>query len=193
MTMKRRVHAIVASTAATILLLLGASLWLVKAIDDDAADIESDQRRIDEQYELRRLLRGPVTDLAATKKDVGRLYSTGISEDSELEFVRALEKAAAETGVEQTISLETVNQKAESEWEKTIPVSLHLIGTYPEVLRMMNAVERLPYSLAIASVSITSGQGDTVRAEVSGTVRWLGDTAPDFVYGRDGGTEVMNP
>lgn len=194
MLVKRRILSTVIAATALLAALITASFVAAGMIDKDLSRITEEQTRIDEQYALRRLLRGSSTDLTATKGRVGTLSQAAVREGGELAFIRALEGAAAASGVTQDIQLETANQTDLSAWEKQIPLTLRLTGPYPRVLRHINALERLPYAISVQLLSIDAqalnDPTGAVRAIVNAKVYWIGSSSPDFVRGQDEGRTV---
>lgn len=195
MQVKKRMLITIGLLAAFDIGLLAAGTYAVIGIRKTAADISSEQAAIDDRYALRRYVRSSVTNLTDTKKKIGDLGAAAVTEGKELDFVTALESAADSSGVDQKIDLQTVNQKDVSPWEKTIPLNLALVGTYPQILKHLNAVERLPYYITIVDIAVTGarpgeGQDGKVNATVNATVYWQGAKAPDFVRGVDDGLPV---
>ncbi|HTK04358.1 MAG TPA: type 4a pilus biogenesis protein PilO [Candidatus Eisenbacteria bacterium] len=152
--------------------------------------ISDEQAKIEERYAMRRYVRNSIANLAETKKRLGDFSAVALQENKELDFVRALEQAAGSSGVEQKLSLETVNQKELSSWEKEIPVKIEVTGAYPSVLGYLNALERSTYIIIFNTIQIAPPRADVnakegdVTATVTATVYWQGQNAPDFVRGQ---------
>lgn len=193
MSLKRRVITTAGVTTA-ITFLLGVGSFVIAGMISKSSDgIIAAQRKIDEQYALRRSLRGSTTDLSSIKREIGRLSVKDIHEGGELDFVRALEAAADTTGVSQDIRLETVNQKEISGWEKEVPLNLTFTGTYPQIIRHIAEIESLPYAVTVQNVTVNSESDPLsrkVRASLAGSIRWIGQNAPDYVAGRDDGMKT---
>lgn len=191
MLVKKRMLINIGLLAALDIGLLAAGVLSVFAIRKTTADIAAKQAEIDDRYALRLYVRNSVTDLADTKKRIGDLDAEAVREGKELELITALESASAASGVEQKIDLQTVNQKDLSPWERTIPLKLILTGTYPQILKHLNAIERLPYYLSVSGITITGQEAGgsagtaTVDATVNATVYWQASQVPDFVHGAD--------
>ena len=152
--------------------------------------IAGEQAKIEERYAMRRYVRNSIANRGETKKRLGAFSAVALQENKELDFVRALEQAAGVTGVEQKLSLETVNQKDLSAWEKEIPVKIEVQGAYPKVLNYLNALERSSYIIIVNSIQIAPPragsdvkEGDVI-ANVTATVYWQAQSAPDFVRGQ---------
>ena len=153
--------------------------------------IAIEQGKIDDRYALRRFVRNSIANLAETKRLLGTLSSAALQTGHELEFVTALERAATQTGVEQRLTLETVNQKDLSPWEREIPIKIEASGEYPKMLAFLNSVERLPFIVIVENVQFSTPRISTgitgdgvVEALIQGTVYWQGEKVPDFVHGR---------
>ena len=169
----------------------GIGIPSVLSITSLIEKIAVEQAKIDDRYALRRFVRNSVAALAETKRLLGTLSTVALQDGHELEFVTALERAAIQTGVEQHLTLETVNQKDLSLWEREIPFKIEAHGEYPKMLAYMIAIERLPFILVVDSIQIgapriSSGiTGDgVVEALIQGSVYWQGPKAPDFVHGK---------
>ena len=191
MLVKKRLVMISAVFGTLTLVLTGAvGIPSVISIRNYIGKISEEQAKIDERYALRRYIRNSLANLAETKKRLGAFSTIALQEGKELEFVRSLETAARTAGVEQKLSLETVNQKDLSPWEKEVPVKIEVQGPFPAVLGYLNAIERSPYLLITSGINITppkSGSnvkdGD-VSASVGAITYWQGQNAPDFVRGQ---------
>lgn len=178
----------------TLLALGVAAVPSILAISDLEKKIAEEQGKIDVRYALRRYIRNSVTNLADTKRRIGALAAGAVQEGKELDFITALEQAANASNVTQVIALETANQKDLSKWEREIPLKLRVTGQYDNVLRHLQALERLPYFILVDGVSADaprssgnpSDEGD-VEAMISGIVYWQGSGAPDFVHGEANG------
>ncbi|HTM68964.1 MAG TPA: GspMb/PilO family protein [Candidatus Binatia bacterium] len=191
MLVKKRL-VIISAVLGVLTLALTAAVGIpsVLSIQSYIGKIAEEQAKIDERYALRRYVRNSIASLAETKKKLGTFSSIALQEGKELDFVRALETAAGSAGVQQQLSLETVNQKDLSSWEKEIPVKIEVQGPYPNVLAYLNAVERTPYLLVVNGIQIAPPRsGSVVRdgdvtANVTATAYWQGLNAPDFVHGK---------
>lgn len=195
MLVKKRMLIAIGLFGGLTLLALGvAAVPSILAIRDLETKIAEEQGKIDVRYALRRYIRNSVTNLADTKRRIGALAAGALQEGKELEFITALEEAATKSGVNQTLSLETANQKDLSKWEREIPLKLRVVGPYDSVLRHLQALERLPYFILVDGVSADAprasgnpaADGD-VEALVTGIVYWQGAGAPDFVHGEANG------
>jgi Tfp pilus assembly protein PilO len=188
---KRMLITIVLFGGLTLLALGIAAVPSVLAIRDLEKKIAEEQDKIDVRYALRRYIRNSVTNLANTKRRIGALSAGALQEGKELEFITALEAAAEKSDVTQSITLETVNQKDTSKWEREIPLKLRIGGPYDRVLRHLNAIERLPYLVLLDSITISTPRQTSsavpdgvIEATVDGVVYWQGTGAPDFVHGQ---------
>ncbi len=195
MLVKKRMLITIGIFGGLTLVALGvAAVPSIVAIQDLKKKIAEEQAKIDVRYALRRYIRNSVTNLADTKRRIGALAAGALQEGKELDFITALESAAAASGVRQEISLETANQKDLSSWEREIPLKLRVTGPYDRVLRHLRGLERLPYFILVESVTADAPRpsgnpaddGD-VEALITGIVYWQGAGAPDFVHGEDAG------
>lgn len=191
MLVKKRLIIISAVLGVLTLGLAGAvGIPSVVSIQGYIGKIAEEQAKIDERYALRRYIRNSLANLAETKRRLGTFSTLALQEGKELDFVRALETAARTAGVEQKLSLETVNQKDLSGWEKEVPVKIEVQGPYPAVLAYLNAIERSPYLMIVTSLQITQPRSGAVvkdgdvTANIAAISYWQGQNAPDFVHGK---------
>lgn len=187
MHVKKRILTTISALAVINLLLLGAGAMAATAIRKDAARIAEAQAELDTQYALHRYMRTVASTLTETSGRLGELRSMAIQEGEELQFITALERAADAAGVDQSIALETANQKDLSAGEREIPLKLEFSGTYPQALRYLNAIERLPYVIVFTGVTFETSRQDgqfnpdgRVQAAVTATAYWQASTAPSF-------------
>jgi Tfp pilus assembly protein PilO len=163
----------------------------VLAIKEANAKITEEHANIERRYLLRNIMRRSLSLLEDAKSQLTELSAAAIREGQELDFISALESAAAGSGVAQDIVLETVNQKDLSRWEKEVPLRLVVVGDYLRVLDYLRALERLPYVVIVDSLQIRTTAGaplgggsrgsPDVRAEIGGTVYLVTEDAPSFI------------
>lgn len=191
MQIKKRILTTIGVLLALILLLLGGLVApSVFAIQDLTTRIGEERARLDTQYALRIFMRDAEAKMTEVTSRLANISSMSIEEGGELEFITALENAAATNGVEQQIILATANQMDTSAWEREIPLTLSINGPYPNTLRHLAAIEKLPYEVVVSAVEIIpSRRHGTVNPEgrieltVSAVVRWRSLSAPAFVRG----------
>ncbi len=178
----------------TISLLGGITLALIGAICIPTilsirglqSSINDENYKIEERYAMRRLTRKSLGQLEETKQRILPLRQTGIQEGEELNFVNALENAASSANIDQTIALETVNQKDISAWEKEVPLTITAVGDYRDLLVYLRRVEKLPYYILVKSIVISvpkhreSASLGTVQADIDGVIDWYSDEQPVF-------------
>lgn len=194
MQVKKRILMAIGVLAAANLLLLGAgAIPAVLSINQYAARIAEEHEKLDTQYALRLFMRDSASKLSSAVSRLKALSAFAVPQGGELAFITALERAAETSGVSQRIALETVNQKDLSPWEREIPLRLDFSGTYPQVLRHLNAIERLPYGIVVTGIDVAAPRslGDRnpqglTDVTVSATVYWQSEDAPDFVRGVNG-------
>lgn len=150
-------------------------------------EIANDYLKIERKYQLRQHTRSSLKAMDDLQPKLKRLTQMAIVEGQELAFISALEKAAADSGVIQDLSLETVNQRDISPWEREIPVGLTVAGDYGLVLNYIERVQALPYYIILSSIDITdadpannAGNG-RVRAILRGSIRWFSQQHPIFL------------
>lgn len=184
---------IISGTLGVLSLGIAAAIGIpsVLSIHKLIGDIAVEQGKIDERYALRRYVRNSVANLAETKRKLGALSDEALQDGRELDFVTALENAASASGVTQELTLETVNQKTLSPWEKEIPVKIAVHGDFPKTLAYLNELERGHYVIVIESIQVSpsrlsdiSVRTGAVDVDVAATVYWQDATAPDFVHGK---------
>jgi Tfp pilus assembly protein PilO len=151
-------------------------------------EIHESQQRIDDRFAAQRYVRDAQASFHTTLEQVQRLSSLAVRKGEELDLVTAIEAAADENRVTQTLSLETANQKDLTPWERQIPLLITATGSYPDVVRFLSDVERLPYLVSINSVTVSSPREGAIKeregrvtAAIDGTIYWQGDNAPEFV------------
>lgn len=178
---------IMSATLAVLTLGIGGAIGIpsILAVRKAVTDIGVAQARLDDRYALRRYMSKAANDIASKKKRVAPLAMTALQEGEELKFITTIESAATAAGVEEKLTLETANQRELSAWEREIPVTISAIGPYAGVASFLDAMQRMPYlvDLATLDVSPVADQNGAVRLEVHGIVYWLGKSAPDFVHG----------
>lgn len=177
------------ATLAVLALGIGGAVGIpsVLAIRKAVADIAVAQARLDDRYALRRYMSKAASDIADKKKRVAPLSKAALQENGELDFVTAIESAAATAGVDEKLTLETANQRELGPWEKEIPVTITANGPYPGVAGFIDALQRMPYLFDIATFDMgpqADKHGGAVHLELHGMVYWLGKGAPDFVHGQ---------
>lgn len=160
------------------------------ALSTDAiiADIRLKQHEIDARFEAQRRIRGSMADFQTVVGRVAELSSVAVRENKELDFVTAIEGAADANDIEHSLTLETANQKDLSPWERQVPFRIFSKGQYPDVVRFLNAIERLPNVLNIDSMNINAiedlDKNGLVKADFSGSVYWQRESVPDYVLGK---------
>lgn len=185
MTLRKRVLITLAVTVATALAVAGAvgvpSVFAIKGLQKE---INAAQAAIDVRMAMFRYLRKAAADLDATQRRVATLSQVAVKGGHELEFITALEEAAAAAGVEQDIGLNTASQKEISSWERIAPLQLQVKGTYPQVRDYISRLEKMPYLIDIRSFSMMrTGKEDEdsgVSASLSATVYLIGENGPSF-------------
>jgi hypothetical protein len=154
--------------------------------------IAEDQEKIDTRYALRRYIRNSVAGINDAKRRLSAMSAVALQEGKELDFIQDLEYSATINDVDQIITLETVNQKDTSTWEREIPVKLEVTGVFTNVIRHLNTIERLPAYLIIETIQVAPPRlssrftdDGVVEALVQGYVYWQStEDAPDFVSGK---------
>ena len=109
-----------------------------------------------------------------------------IVEGRELDFISSLEQAASLSGVDQNLTLETVNQKEISPWERDIPIKIKAVGSYPSILAYLERIHALPYYIVISSLDVNTASSRNkiqfgsiqVQTEIRGSIRWFAKTHP---------------
>ncbi|MFA6603742.1 MAG: hypothetical protein WCT10_02775 [Patescibacteria group bacterium] len=183
---KRIVVTISILAGATLLLAGGVAVPTVLAIKDLNSKMAAANAEIDQKYDLRKHTRTSLIKLQQAKELIRTLSSVAVIEGEELEFVSALEKAAEDAGVKQSLVLETVNQRELSLWEKEIPIKIETDGEYRRILVYLHKLERLPYYLTVQSIDINlpqhreSAADGVVKLRLTATVRWLAKNQPVF-------------
>jgi Tfp pilus assembly protein PilO len=182
---KRLTTSIVILTVATVLIAAGG-IWISTSIHELQELTIAENEKIEKAYNQRRITANTIDTVMDVNKRIRSLGPIDIMEGSELNFINALETAASESRVEQTIQLETANQEELTEWEKDIPLKVSIMGDYRQVILYLHKLERLPYYLTPRSLRIAiptqreeAGDG-TVRADYSSTIRWISKDHPAF-------------
>jgi hypothetical protein len=155
MLIKKRILTTIGALIAAIAFLLGAfAVPSIFTIRDLSSRIGDERSKLDSQYALRIFMRDAANKMAEVNVKLQSIAAMSIEEGGELAFITALEDAATANKVEQDIALETANQRDVSAWEREIPLTLAISGTYPNFLRHMAAIERLPYAISVSSVEV---------------------------------------
>jgi hypothetical protein len=144
-------------------------------------------QEIERRYILRSYIKQTRDDILTAQGELELLKKTFIQEGQELEFIQALEKAAAVSGVSQNINLETVNQKELTLWEKEIPLRITISGPFPGVMSWLNEIEHLDYYVLFDQMTISTDRNTrtvqeqkNVGANFQGRVYWIAADAPYF-------------
>jgi len=152
--------------------------------------IEKERQNLETQYISRIYMRDTAASMSAIRARLDLASGLAVREGGELNFITSLERTAEKSGVKQSIALETANQKNLTTWEKEIPLGLEFSGTYPQVLRHLNAIERLPYSIIITGLQISADQqlgnenpDGRVKVSVSAIIYWQSKNTPPFING----------
>lgn len=154
---------------------------LTQAMFDQQAEIER-------RYVLRNYVKNTLSDIDTAQVQLEGIQHTYIRDGEELTFIQALEDAANKAGVQQDLSLETVNEVELTLWEKEIPLKVRVKGPFTQVNSWLNEIEHLNYYVIFNTMTFTafrtSGAQDpfgVVEAHFSGSVFWLADDAPFFL------------
>jgi Tfp pilus assembly protein PilO len=185
MTLRKRVLITLGVTVVAAVAVAAAigvpSVFAIKGLQKE---INAAQTAIDVRVAMFRYLRKAAADLNDTQRRVATLSQIAVRGGHELEFITALEEAAAAAGVEQDIGLNTASQKEISSWERISPLQLQIKGTYPQVRDYISRLERMPYLIDVRSFSIMrTGKEDgesSVSATLSATVYMIGESGPSF-------------
>jgi len=188
MHLKQRMT-VMSATLAVLTLGIGGAIGIpsILAIQKSVSDIAVAQARLDDRYALRRYMTKAASDIADKKKRLAPLAAVALQEGRELDFVTAIESAAAASGVDEKLTLETANQREISTWEREIPVTIEASGPYPGVAAFLDALQRMPYLLDMSTLDLSPKSDEkpgSVHLEIHGVAYWLGSTAPDFVHGQ---------
>ncbi|MBN1585079.1 hypothetical protein JW899_01795 [Candidatus Uhrbacteria bacterium] len=145
-------------------------------------EIQQEYLDIERQYSIRRQLGSSQKIIENIRPTLRKLLSMAVTEGNELEFIRTLEQAADRNGINQSISLETVNQNDITAWEKDIPVTILTNGSYGATIAYLDSLHSLPYQITVRSLSMSAqGNGSesaNIRTEIRGTIRWLAKDHP---------------
>jgi hypothetical protein len=183
---------IIATTVILIILTtaVGAAIAIpsVFKIRSQTDAIFEQQAEIERRYILRNYVKNTLSDIDTAQTQLEGIQKTYIREGEELEFIRAMEEAANKASVTQDISLETVNEREITLWEKEIPLRVSIKGPFTQVNSWLNEVEHLNYYVIFNTMTInafrTGGIQDpfgVVEANFTGNVFWLADDAPYFL------------
>ncbi|MFH2062656.1 MAG: GspMb/PilO family protein [bacterium] len=188
MTIEKRI----VGTTSVLLLLTAAVVGFVilpsvRGIRQQVDDIADQQSLIEQRYSLRNYVKRITDDANAAAGGLERLRRTYVIENEELNFVQSMERAAALTGVQQDISLETANQTEINRWERRIPIMVRIRGQFPQVMGWLNEVEHLDYYVILDSLNVNTQKANGPTAKtgevdtyVTGHVYWLSQSAPYF-------------
>lgn len=174
---------------ATVGLYLGVVLPSTYKVRELHVSINAEHAKIEGRYQRRGQLRDTLKILQEVRSGVADLTSIAIHDGKELEFIRALEEAAADRNIEQDIQLKTVNQIELSEWEREVPVTLLVKGRYVDVLNYIRDIETLPYYITIDSFTFQTSRSDKaksfteepVQATLNGSVYWITSDVPSII------------
>lgn len=184
---KRVITSIVLVSLAAVGLVAGVAVPSALSVSGIRKQITDRKAEIDERVDMVKHIRESLTNRKIAGERLRLLSRMAVHEGDELSFVTSLESVAAKAGLEQDISLETVNQKELSTWEKVVPLRLAVKGSYPQFRRYLAALENSPYAIMIQEINMnTAGRSPNdnpdgvVSATISAQVYWIGKDAPDY-------------
>lgn len=186
MQLHRRIAISIAVFATSAVILVAAvglpSMFRIRALRDE---IVGERQKIDRRYALRNYVRNSLAEIESARKELTALQVIAVREGDELDFITAVEGAAASTGVSMTMDLQTVNQQDISDWERQVPIKFEVAGQFPQVASFLNEMEHLPYYVILDSLLVTTprrGGGalrdGSVEALFSGVVYWQSTGSP---------------
>ena len=190
---KRVVTTISIIAVATVIIGGGLGVNSMFSINRIKTDIRAEQQSIDDRFAMHRYIRQEVAKINEARRRLRQLADMSLVESSELDLITALENNALETGVEQDISLETVNQVEISSWEKMVPIRLQVTGSYPAFSDYLRRLDKLDYLISIQSFNImnqNSSRFDSdslgmVRGDLIAQVYWTSENRPAFLSSDD--------
>jgi len=190
---KRVVTTISIIAVATVIIGGGLGVNSMFSINRIKTDIRAEQQSIDDRFAMHRYIRQEVAKINEARRRLRQLADMSLVESSELDLITALENNALEAGVEQDISLETVNQVAISSWEKMVPIRLQVTGSYPAFSDYLRRLDKLDYLISIQSFNImnqNSSRFDSdslgmVRGDLIAQVYWTSENRPAFLSSDD--------
>ncbi len=188
MQVNRRITiSIIALTTASVLLVGGVAVPSIMSIGALQRKIDESNAAIEKRYLMRQMARDSVSSLEASRNAIADIRKIAINEGQELDFIDALDKVQSRTGVQADVTLETVNMKIISDWERDIPIVIKASGDYRDLIRFLDGLEKMPYFVNLNTVSIRAEQTASgaptglTAAELRGSVYWISKNAPAFV------------
>ena len=188
MKLNKRLAIIISVTGTLALLVIGVvglpSLLAIKKLNQQIA---AEYLDIESRYNLRRHTRASLAAMDDHKPKLQHLTDAVVIEGEELDFISALEAAASAAQVTQDLSLETVNQKDISPWEREIPIRVRTTGDYRHIVNYFQRLQALPYYISFDSLEFSTPYNrpgtysEVIQAEARGTIRWFAKTHPILV------------
>lgn len=117
--------------------------------------IHTQRKALEMLYQRGQNIRTSSSEYENVKKDIPLLSSSFLTLGNELDFITALEAAAAEVGVQQTINLDTAQyvpieelppESLSGPLARKVPLRLDIVGTYAQFISYLQEIEEMqPY------------------------------------------------
>lgn len=130
---------------------------------------------LEKKWQRGQLLNRAQGDFEKTKAEKGRLVSIFISEGSELEFITSLEQIAENNKITQELTLDPGEDISNKKFNKTSRLSIKAEGSFNDVLRYIDEINKLEYYFNIDMLDVRAGNAVSslpgqVTADFSGNI-----------------------
>jgi Tfp pilus assembly protein PilO len=152
-------------------------------ISNMQTDIEARKNDLEMKYirgdDMNKMMR----NLDKVSSELDLLKSVYIKKGSELEFITAIEKIAADNSISQKINLGASEPFSGNGYSKT-SVQINSSGNYENIIKYIKSLESLDYYLNISNISLSKSNQNSTRnqLEISNNINiTLSITAEAFI------------
>jgi len=187
MTVEKRLTATIVTLMLISVALTGAvGVPTVLSINHLKKNIAEESLNIEKVYATRRLTQSTENVLADIHRRLALMNAFDVVEGQELTFISALENAAADSRIKQSLQLETANQKELTPWKKEIPLKITAEGDYRDMIVYLHKIESLPFYLIVSDLRISVpkqrelADKGVVEMALTGYINWRSKDHPVF-------------
>lgn len=151
-----------AGITAALVLIAGAIIYpTIKNILQLQGDINTIQTQLEERYEKSQKLKRSLKEFAKIKSVIAEMKKTLAMPGDEMAIITAVEKLAAEYQIDQTFSINFIDeqkQKIENATPRVLPQYYRLSflnnGLFNNHLSYLSALQKLPYYIIIENINL---------------------------------------
>lgn len=136
-------------------------------IEETGKDIINRRLFLEEQYVKAKNFRENNKEMELVDSDIQKLDDVFVSYDNDLKFIETLEKVAIDNKINQKISLGSVKNEEDSEFEK-ITLEISAEGSFLNIMNYLISLETLNYYVNVNFLDISSSNSQIVNNELLG-------------------------